>query len=170
MAKICPKCGVARQVLESHIDTRPCRAAQVQAQMRERRLYPLHNLTFNNLLRWADLAYERLPARVDRSNRQSAARTAQLRKRLLSPTPDYTGALYKDLGELLFVEEWVLMLFKHEDILVNTKKARLGPLIKMLRGVQNGGNEFKQALVAVQALGGDPAARVMLEEVGLWNL
>lgn len=169
--KLCPLCGLYRKALGSHKGSGTCREQQVKNQMRERGLFPLPTLQYAKLLKWADLPYERAPALARRGRTNHKAWNAHLRRRLLNPTPDYAGGLYKGLGDMLFVEEWVVMLLKHRDIPnpSSRRKEHLKPLVGLLRGIQERDDEFKKAMMATQALGGDGALNVLLVAEGLWD-
>lgn len=164
--RLCPKCGLTRKALKSHIDSRICRAEQIKVNMQGYGLYPLPNLTYIKILRWADLPCERIPARADLSGYQKEQGHRDWEgKSLICPAPSYSGEIYEGLGDALFVEEWVAMLLRSPQMPTPSlyKKYHFASIIWLLRAIHGRDDEYKLALMTAHTLGGMRAVHDMLD-------
>lgn len=171
MKKRCPDCGLERKAIGSHRGSHPCRAEQVRLEMlRGHGLVPLRSLSFCRVLKWANVAWERVPAN-GHSHYHRPRAWAGHRRLFKNRNPDYSGPLYEGLGDVVFVEPWVAVLCGGSvwRSRLSDEKPHLAPLIALLRGVDAQNDEFKQALVTTYALGGNKAINVLLVAEGLWN-
>lgn len=167
--KICPKCGLTRQVLTGHIDSRICRAEQITANMWGYGFYPLSSLYYAKILRWAVLPCECIPARISSSGYMRSHRDWK-GKRLIQPAPSYSGELYEGLSDMLFVNKWVATLLKDPtvpDPNISTNRRHgfkaFKPIINLLRAIQGRDEEYKLALMTTLALGGLQAVFDMID-------
>ncbi len=161
----CSECGLPRapQIMKRHLNSRPCRSQQIQNQLAERGLVPLSNLVWEKVLRWSGVSYARFPA-----NAGDGYQKPWLWKRYEDTITilDYSGPLYEDLDDMLFVEEWVPpLLYGYASY---NKKETLKPLVLRLEQINELGNEAKSAIVVAYALGGAPAVAKIIAE-GLWK-
>lgn len=168
----CPLCGAMRMrsAIKRHLGSRPCRGQQVVNRMRERHgIVPVRAkaqcLEYAKVLRWANLPYERVPARPGSPYRNRTAWGYQLRLPLLpDDAVDLDDPIYRDLGDVLFVAPWIQAMLDgvSSTALYRIKKARFAPFVELLQKIKASGEEFQAAIITTAALGGQKAVKELL--------
>lgn len=158
--------------LTPHKNKRPCRAGQIQARMKERGLVPITTLEWAKVFRWARISYVRMPAngRSTYSKPDMCTKAREAHPKLTAACYDPFDPIYKDLGDCLFVEEWVEMALQMGGVGVHRARAGLEFLVRVLSAMRDKGDTWRKALMTTHALGGPKAVKDLLKSEGIeWN-
>ncbi len=169
MKVACPLCGrmVFKGSLGPHKNKRPCRAAQIQARMKECGLVPLTTLKWAKVFRWARIPFERIPANGNTMYGRPGLHT---KSKGTSFGYDPTDPIYKNLGDCLFVEKWVELVLQIAGEDPYLKRERLEYIVRVLASLREQDNVFRKALMTTHALGGPTAVKDLLKSEGIkWN-
>ena len=131
----------------------------------------LQVLSWQKVLQWADVKFERWPAyNAGNSYRRPKKRKHVIFQSSFLPGPEVDKPLYAGLADALFVEPWVELLLKGSGREPYAKKERLMPLVRLLGEINQRGEEFQKAMMTTLALGGGDALNLWLASEGIWIL